>query len=114
MKRFSHINISCHIKRKKDDISILHLTNDDCGLFINNVDEGLYRIRIKIPKIVMYPESYYVYLWIGIHYVETFSEGNLMSFNVHKGSISKRVGKFDASMGVYHSDSLWEFYREDR
>ena len=55
---FLYVDLVLEVKRIDMGISVLHMLNQDCGLFLTDVAPGKRRFRVELPNCMLYPNSY--------------------------------------------------------
>ncbi len=74
---------------------VAHFTNEDSGLLFPKTEKNTeVNLKIKTDPILFIPGNYALNLWVGVNNREVLFEiKNLLSFNLEKGSLSKRSTK---------------------
>lgn len=106
---FPGIYMSLDVKRAETGLGVLHLTTTDSGFNPEQVTVGTHRFRVEIPNCMLYPGSYKIAVFIGIENIKAFDlvQDAMMFSMIHSG-YSKRTGRFQSVLGVFHAPTVWK------
>ena len=106
-RSFREVRFALEVQRAQSALRVLHITNQDCGFQLSNVEPGKRTIRVLLPRCMLYPSTYNISLWIGggetyLDYVQ-----DVASFSVVQSAVSQRTTRFHQDKGVYYAPSEW-------
>jgi hypothetical protein len=106
---FPGIYMSLDVKRAETGLGVLHLTTTDSGFNPEQITVGTHRFRVEIPNCMLYPGSYKIAVFIGIENIKAFDlvQDAMMFSMIHSG-YSKRTGRFQSVLGVFHAPTVWK------
>lgn len=102
------LGIAMDLQNSKEEL-VAHLTNEDDGFFISNLQEGVMTtISIKTNPLVLIPGNYVLNLWFGEgHLQELMSVKNFITFNIEQSNYTKRTRPLPKHSAFY-LHSKWE------
>ena len=90
-------------------LHIVHLVNEDCGLFISQVPEGKRSFRVVIPNCLIYPASYQISLCAFAQGVTFDYVGGILNFSMAQSAVSKRTTRLSMhTQAIVYIPSEWQ------
>jgi hypothetical protein len=109
-ENFPSVEISLEIKRINMGINIVHINNQDCGLYLNNVNPGKHGFLIELPNILLYPHSYSLTSIIMLQNYSTILDcvEDIINFDIIQSSVTKRNYSLSShKQAIFYMPSKW-------
>lgn len=114
LEAFRSLEVTLEVKRLDMGINVLHLMNHDCGLVLENIEEGTHRFRVELPQCLLYPASYTISLWVGtrggktaVDYFPDASEFSMVQSNITSRTTPLSIHR----EAVFYIPSQWFFLK---
>ncbi|HUI06238.1 MAG TPA: ABC transporter ATP-binding protein [Verrucomicrobiae bacterium] len=104
---FDVIELSLDISRSDIGMQVVHISNQDSDLALEDVPQGTRRFRVEIPDCLLFPNAYDISLWVGCHEMKLDYVEDLLRFSIVQSAAARRTTPLYPELGVYYVPSVW-------
>jgi lipopolysaccharide transport system ATP-binding protein len=108
---FVSVDLAIEVGRQGMGINVLHLLNQDCGVFFNDISPGMRSFRVQIPNCMLYPGLYSISICVGTDNTRTVLDyvADLQNFTMIQSAVTKRTTSLSIhKSAIFFIPTKWE------